>query len=188
MKSNYLAICLVILIGLLPFYAAFGHQNPCHSRHSCPSDRGTYVCGDKGDFSQCTHKHTIPSSMALSGENKIQSASFTGVVKKIIDGDTLHIGSYKVRLALTNTPEKNQPGYKQATTFTKSLCPVGSFAKVNQDDGQPFDKYGRLVGKVYCSGKLLNSELLSNNHATISKQFCKKSEFGKEEWAKKYGC
>jgi phosphatidylserine/phosphatidylglycerophosphate/cardiolipin synthase-like enzyme len=29
------------------------HQDPCHRLHSCPSDRGSYVCGDKGRCDQC---------------------------------------------------------------------------------------------------------------------------------------
>jgi phosphatidylserine/phosphatidylglycerophosphate/cardiolipin synthase-like enzyme len=29
------------------------HQDPCHRLHSCPSDHGTYVCGDQGRCDQC---------------------------------------------------------------------------------------------------------------------------------------
>jgi phosphatidylserine/phosphatidylglycerophosphate/cardiolipin synthase-like enzyme len=29
------------------------HQDPCHRLHSCPSDHGTYVCGDKGRCDRC---------------------------------------------------------------------------------------------------------------------------------------
>jgi phosphatidylserine/phosphatidylglycerophosphate/cardiolipin synthase-like enzyme len=29
------------------------HQDACHQRHSCPSDHGTYVCGDTGRCDQC---------------------------------------------------------------------------------------------------------------------------------------
>jgi PLD-like domain len=33
--------------------AAHAHQDPCHRLHSCPSDHGTYVCGDKGRCDRC---------------------------------------------------------------------------------------------------------------------------------------
>jgi hypothetical protein len=33
--------------------AASAHQDPCHGLHSCPSDTGRYVCGDKGRCDQC---------------------------------------------------------------------------------------------------------------------------------------
>jgi micrococcal nuclease len=109
-------------------------------------------------------------------------------VTKIIDGDTIQVGTYKIRLALTNTPEKNQPGFKEATEFTKSLCPINSLAIVDQDDKQPYDKYKRMVGKVFCGNKVLNSELLYSNHANILTTYCKTSEFSSEPWAKKFGC
>jgi hypothetical protein len=32
---------------------AFAHRDGCHAAHSCPSDRGTYVCGDTGNYSEC---------------------------------------------------------------------------------------------------------------------------------------
>ncbi|HSA98285.1 MAG TPA: thermonuclease family protein [Candidatus Nitrosotenuis sp.] len=111
-----------------------------------------------------------------------------GKVKSVVDGDTLHIDTYKVRLSLTNTPEKGQKGYDEATGFTKKLCPVGSAVIVDQDDKQPFDKFQRVVGKVYCSDKNINAELLYKNHATIMKKYCTMSEFRMEDWAKKYGC
>jgi phosphatidylserine/phosphatidylglycerophosphate/cardiolipin synthase-like enzyme len=33
------------------------HQDPCHRLHSCPSDRNTYVCGDRGRCDQCPDNH-----------------------------------------------------------------------------------------------------------------------------------
>ncbi len=112
----------------------------------------------------------------------------SGMVTKIVDGDTIYLKDYKIRLSLTNTPEKEEKGFKDATYFTKKLCPVGSTITVDQDDKQPYDKYKRVVGKVTCSGKVLNSELLYNGHASILKQYCSKSEFSGEAWAQKYGC
>ncbi|MDQ4072800.1 MAG: thermonuclease family protein, partial [Thermoproteota archaeon] len=35
------------------FTEIFGHQDACHRWHSCPSDNGSYVCGDKGYDSEC---------------------------------------------------------------------------------------------------------------------------------------
>ena len=32
---------------------AFAHKSGCHRWHSCPSDTGSYTCGDKGYCSQC---------------------------------------------------------------------------------------------------------------------------------------
>ena len=109
-------------------------------------------------------------------------------VERVVDGDTIYIEGYKIRLSLTNTPEKNEPGFSDATKFTKRLCPVGSIVIVDQDDKQPYDVYNRLLGKVYCNDKILNSELLFNGHANILTQYCSDSEFSGESWAQNFGC
>jgi hypothetical protein len=47
-------LLLVVLALILP--AAFpvqAHRSGCHRWHSCPSDRGTYECGDLGHCSGC---------------------------------------------------------------------------------------------------------------------------------------
>ncbi len=38
---------LVILILSIPFYVS-AHRSGCHRWHSCPSDSGSYTCGDAG--------------------------------------------------------------------------------------------------------------------------------------------
>jgi hypothetical protein len=32
---------------------ASAHRDGCHAQHSCPSDSGSYVCGDTGNYSEC---------------------------------------------------------------------------------------------------------------------------------------
>ena len=132
----------------------------------------------------------VSSTSFASAQYKCQGTALciTGKITKIVDGDTIYLKDYKIRLSLTNTPEKGEIGFKGATSFTKKLCPLGSTITVDQDDKQPYDKYKRVVGKVTCSGKVLNSELLYNGLANILKQYCTKSEFSGEVWAQKYGC
>ncbi len=112
----------------------------------------------------------------------------TGKVERIVDGDTIYVEGYKIRLALTNTPERGESGFSKATEFTKKLCSVGSIAVVDQDDKQPYDVYDRVLGKVYCNDKTLNSELLYSGYANILTQYCKDSEFSNESWAQDFGC
>ena len=116
------------------------------------------------------------------------AACFTGTVTKIVDGDTLDVGDTRIRLALVNTPEMGKPGYSEATTFASLLCPVGSTVLVDQDDGQKFDRYGRMVAKVFCGERILNAELLYAGHAGMYTQYCGVSEFVGESWAQEYGC
>lgn len=109
-------------------------------------------------------------------------------VDRIIDGDTIYADSYKIRLSLVDTPEKNESGFQQATSFTAMSCPVGSRIMVDQDDGQPYDNYDRLLGMVHCETGNINEMLLQNGHAKILTQYCNESEFSGEPWAKQYGC
>lgn len=112
----------------------------------------------------------------------------TGHVTDVIDGDTIEIEHQRIRLSLTSTPELNEDGGIEAKEFTSSLCPLGSPARVVVDGGQPQDKYGRTVAKVYCGDVLLNSALLDEGLARIDKRFCSVTVFASEDWAKKFGC
>jgi len=109
-------------------------------------------------------------------------------ITRIIDGDTLYLGDYKIRLSLTNTPERHEIGFHDASKFTAKMCPVGTVALVDQDDLQPYDVYDRILGKVVCENKVLNSELLYAGHANILTQYCHASEFTEEAWAQEFGC
>lgn len=110
-------------------------------------------------------------------------------IVRIVDGDTLYLkGGYEIRLSLTNTPERHELGFYEASQFTANMCPVTMTAIFDQDDKQPYDAYGRLVGKITCDNKVLNSELLYAGHADILKQYCATSEFSDEAWAKEFGC
>ncbi len=41
-------IILAIITVLAPTSVAFAHRSGCHRWHSCPSDSGSYTCGDTG--------------------------------------------------------------------------------------------------------------------------------------------
>ncbi|MCS7145874.1 MAG: hypothetical protein RMJ28_04985 [Nitrososphaerota archaeon] len=112
---------------------------------------------------------------------------FKGRVTRIVDGDTLDVDKVTVRLALVDTPERGAPGYREATEFTARVCPVGSEAIVDVDDGQPIAT-NRLIARVICGGVVLNEALLEEEHAVIDTRFCTVSEFSTQPWAEKHGC
>ena len=113
------------------------------------------------------------------------AACFTDSVTYIVDGDTLDVGSTRIRLALVNSPEMGQPGYTEAKQVTAQTCPVGSSALVDEDDGQTGGSYGRMVALVYCGGVNLNAALLSSGNAVLVTYYCSVSEFADEPWT---GC
>ena len=115
---------------------------------------------------------------------------FMGSVTEIVDGDTLDVNNVRVRLALVNTPEVGDQGYDEAKGFTESVCPLGSQALVDEDDGQTGGSFERLIGLVYCNGNSasLNELLLESNNAVVDERFCSVSEFANEYWVTPYWC
>jgi len=74
---------LIFFLFVVMFFAVllpdtFAHQSGCHRWHSCPSDSGSYVCGDLGYYSQC------PSYYYPKSEPKIEEPPPT-ISKKIPD-------------------------------------------------------------------------------------------------------
>lgn len=109
-------------------------------------------------------------------------------IKEIVDGDTVKVDGETIRLALVDAPERNEVNFTAAKNFVEKLCPLGSEIIVDEDDVQIEDRYDRVVAVIYCNGKNVNAELLEAGFGKLSEYFCDKSEFGDEDWAKKFGC
>lgn len=112
----------------------------------------------------------------------------TGIVTDVIDGDTIKVDGQSIRFALVSAPELNQPEGITAKDFINDICPVGSTATIDEDDGQTKGSYGRILGVIYCNGKNLNELLVESDYGYLSKEFCSVSEFSNSTWAKNYGC
>jgi endonuclease YncB( thermonuclease family) len=242
-----IAILTMTLVSLTIFpiilIESLAHRDGCHRWHSCPSDTGSYVCGDLGhgcegsenensedeeedteslddDRNDANNNEDSDSNggFGLGSDNLIgnnnndntflnndntpqrispptsecqgQADCFKGIVTEIVDGDTLDVNNVRVRLSLVNTPERGDSGYSEAKEFTGSMCPVGSEALVDEDDGQKEGSFDRLIGLVYCGNEklLLNEHLLNEGHAQVFGDFCGISEFSNEDWVQRFGC
>ena len=57
--EEYIIFALIIIIATFIIFIvlfpteSFGHRDGCHRWHSCPSDSGSYICGDLGYDSEC---------------------------------------------------------------------------------------------------------------------------------------
>jgi micrococcal nuclease len=125
------------------------------------------------------------------GATTIPTASFNGVVTKVIDGDTLGVKAkdgkiMTIRLALVDAPETNEPGYNQAKNFVSQKC-LNKEAVVDPDNNQNLS-FSRLVAVVYCEGLGINEAIIANGFASIYRSFCDVSEFANTVWAQKFGC
>jgi len=112
----------------------------------------------------------------------------TGIVTEVIDGDTIQVDGQSIRFALASAPELSEPEGIIAKDFIDGICPVGSTATIDEDDGQTKGSYDRILGVIYCDGKNLNEQLVESGYGYLSKEFCSVSEFSNSTWAKKYGC
>jgi len=196
-KLILLSAIFLIFLTIVPL-ESFAHRSGCHRWHSCPSDTGSYECGDLGNDSQCPNNNdskdddddeqkddkekeqkssTVPKSTISEG------MELSGPVTYVVDGDTLDVNDIRIRFALVNTPEEGEPGFHSAKTFVQNLC-LGENGEVDIDDGQRQGSYGREIGVVYCDGVNLNQALMSNNLGVIDTEFCDVSEFSNEDWAK----
>ena len=111
----------------------------------------------------------------------------SGKITQIIDGDTVKVDGKSIRFALVDAPELKYDG-GQAKQFVEQVCPVGSQVIVDQDDDQLSDKYGRMLGVIYCNGMNLNKEILDSGIGDLYEAFCDQSEFATHSWATKHGC
>ncbi len=90
----------------------------------------------------------------------------------VIDGDTIRCDidgkSESIRLIGINTPERGEPGWKEARDFVKDLC-LEKYVRLEFDvEGR--DRYGRMLAYVFSSAPggeetFVNRELLSAGHA-----------------------
>lgn len=87
-------------------------------------------------------------------------------VVRVIDGDTFVLKSgAKVRLIGVDTPEINQPYYKKAKDFLRSLI-EGKVVFLEKDVSQT-DRYGRLLRYVYVGNIFVNAQLVKKGFAQV---------------------
>lgn len=69
-----LLILLPVILTLVFFVPqiSYEHQSGCHRWHSCPSDSGSYVCGDLGYDTYCPVTKTTPDKPQLINNNIVK--------------------------------------------------------------------------------------------------------------------
>ena len=99
---------------------------------------------------------------------------FIGRVVAVADGDTLTLltpdkRQIRIRLAEIDTPEKRQPYGTRAKQSLSDLC-FGKHARV---DVKTTDRYGRIVGRVYCAGIDANAEQVRRGAAWVYRKYAR---------------
>ncbi len=193
--AKILVLVLLAFLGAAGFGYALNHQ----INRAAPTSGSSNTCSNGGTnypatnpptctmFNPCPNGGTNPPACNVFPTLQCRgtAACFKDSVTYIVDGDTLDVGTTRIRLALVNTPEVGEPGYVEAKRFTAQTCPVGIQAAVDEDDGQTGGSYGRMIAVVYCQGVNLNEALLGSGHAVLLTYYCPVSEFADEAWT---GC
>ena len=160
-------IALSVVLGSLWGIGVEAHRSGCHRWHSCPSDHGTYICGDLGYCSGCpdnqyclNRKPRPPQEQQVPQElpkHKSSEAVASVQVVRVIDGDTIQVccvfgDRVKVRYIGVDTPETHHPmkGVEpygmEASEANRKL--VDGKTVTLEFDVQQLDKYGRTLAYI----------------------------------------
>ena len=175
-KFQFLAIVLIFLsfVYFLSLYQTSQGSN--RENEKITSSDIVINTGLKNEF-----HHPVSQIINLTTSEGVE---LVGNVTYIVDGDTLDINAIRIRLSLVDTPERGEPGFKEAKGFVSSLC-LDKKGELDVDDGQRRgDRYGREIGIVYCNGVNINEKLVNERLARILTDYCDVSEFSKENWAR----
>jgi hypothetical protein len=117
MWKLFTTLTLLIFLILWASSPSFAHRSGCHRWHSCPSDRGTYICGDTGHCSQCPDNQyckggspRVASTPDSEPESKPNSPEFSAPLWGLND------------VPLTSTPKKPKVEKKSEAFHRDKIC------------------------------------------------------------------
>jgi len=89
----------------------------------------------------------------------------TGVVQRIVDGDTIILDNQSIRLLGINTPEKKEYFYSEAKEFlNKTLLNKTVRLEYGREK---YDKYKRELAFIFLDNKNINIEIVKNGFANV---------------------
>jgi len=91
----------------------------------------------------------------------VHAACFTGRVERVIDGDTIIVGTNRVRLAEIDAPELKQGGGPEAKKALSDMI----LHRAVRVEWKHRGRYRRMIGQVYCGSVWINRELLAGGWA-----------------------
>lgn len=128
-----------------------------------------------------------PPEVAVTGTSNVlpqdkQATAQQHRVLRVVDGDTLEMlyrppraVKEKIRLLYVNTPERGQPGYRQAADMLRKMTADRKVSLVFEDPHNlpKRDAYGRLLAYVIADGTNVNLEMIRQGWSTYWTKFGK---------------
>lgn len=85
-----LVLIIMLLLGI-SIQLSEAHQDPWHQRPSCPSDHGSYVCGDRGHCDQCPD-NAYAEMRALPSKDEAREKWLYRNAARLFTGSSVRIG------------------------------------------------------------------------------------------------
>ena len=131
-----------------------------------PSNTPTLVITQSPVFTATLSPTSILTSTVIATATTTLTGE-SGAVTAVIDGDTIDVnigGAVKrVRYIGMNTPESNQPCYREATNANAALV-SGKTVRLVKDVSET-DRFGRLLRYVYAGDIFVNAALVEQGYA-----------------------
>ena len=134
------ALLLLVLVFFSYAVIADAHRSGCHRWHSCPSDSGSYICGDTGYCSGC------PDNEFCQGRQpalrKLEPNQSNKTVKPFLHGNSLN-----------NLASKKVGKYREAD-YVNYVCPkIKGIIEYSLDDGSRVDCETNIYSIEFDFGK-----------------------------------
>jgi micrococcal nuclease len=91
--------------------------------------------------------------------------SESGVVQRIVDGDTIIINNESIRLLGINTPEKKEKYYEEAKEFLNKTL-FNKTVKIEYGK-EKYDRYKRKLAFIFLGNKNINVEMVKEGFANV---------------------
>lgn len=194
-------LIFILLVFSIAFSnVSFAHRSGCHRWHSCPSDIGSYICGDRGHCNYCPdnqfcqdRKPILKNTPSRNFKNQrvnsnsdlekevseilnptSQNLKEYAIVDRVVDGDTILVYGEKIRLLNVDTEESVHPDKRKNTVFGKTTSNyVRSVLekKVVTLECEGKGRFGRKLCNVFLDGELFNARLVEEGWSKYYRKY-----------------
>ena len=105
--------------------------------------------------------------------------TFTGRVERVIDGDTIIVGTNRVRLAAIDAPELKEPFGQESK---EALCDM-ILHRIVRVEWKHRGRYRRIIGYVYLDGEWINHSVVASGWAKRFRRYSRNRTLAEAERA-----